>query len=178
MERIGQLYRKLIKEKITDSAKNNENLFVIGFNKVAAPNLSNLRQSLKDQNASVVVTKNRIVKKALIEKNKNINDVILGNCAFIFSNDDPIKISKVLISFQKDHEVFDIKGGLIKDKFLNKDNIITLSKLSSKKDLQVKLLMQLKSPLFRLVGVMNQNVSKIVLVLKAIKDNKEKGGTK
>lgn len=179
MERIGQLFRKLIKERLSSNVKDNENLFVVGFNKIVAPDLSNLRQSLRDQNASMFVTKNRIVKKVLDEKNnKDVNSIISGNCGFIFTNDDPIKISKVLVGFQKDHEVFDIKGGLVKDRFLTKDAIGALSKLSSKKELQAKVVMQIKSPLFRLVGVLNQNITKIVLVLKAIKDNKEKGGTK
>ncbi|MEW5758053.1 MAG: 50S ribosomal protein L10 [Candidatus Omnitrophota bacterium] len=178
MERIGQIYRKLLKEKVSDNFKNNENLFVIGFDKIVACDVSSLRQSLKDKNASVFVTKNRIVRKALEGKNNNINNIILGSCAFVFTNDDPIKVTKVLTDFQKDHEVFSIKGGLIKDKFLDKEAVISLSKLSSKKDLQAKVVMQLKSPLFRLAGVLNQNISKVILVLKAIKEAKDKGGIK
>ncbi|MCM8763335.1 MAG: 50S ribosomal protein L10, partial [Candidatus Omnitrophica bacterium] len=93
--------------------------------------------------------------------------------SIIFVKDDPVVSAKVLYDFSKDHENLKLKGGLLKDRILDSQNIEMLAKLPSRNVLIAKTVGAIKSPLSSLVFVLEGNLRKLLCVLNEIKKKKE-----
>ncbi len=84
----------------------------------------------------------------------------------VIGYDDNIpEICKLLISFNKDHELFKINGGWIEGREVKLANVIELSKISSKQALVVTTVSLLNSLLVQLVFVLNTPLQHFVVGL-------------
>ncbi|MCM8771150.1 MAG: 50S ribosomal protein L10 [Candidatus Omnitrophica bacterium] len=172
--KIGQLYRQAANRFIRENLKDVTGLFIVGYSGITASDLNILRESLRKAGSRMLVVKNSIMKRAFSESDKEgITRFIEGPSSIIFVKDDPVVSAKVLYDFSKDHENLKLKGGLLKDRILDSQNIEMLAKLPSRNVLIAKTVGAIKSPLSSLVFVLEGNLRKLLCVLNEIKKKKE-----
>ncbi|OGX16901.1 MAG: 50S ribosomal protein L10 [Omnitrophica WOR_2 bacterium RBG_13_44_8b] len=173
MKKIGLLVKEISENRIKDFLKDSSALFIIKYSGISGPDLSSLRQNLKNSHANLFVVKNSVARRAL--KGVKLDDIIKyieGPCGLVFAEDEPVGPSKVLYNFGKDHEQLKLEGGYLKDRVIEKKDIESLAKLPTKEVLRAQVVMTLNSPIAGLVFTLNQVLAKIVYCLDQIRQKK------
>lgn len=104
--------KKLIVSDIVDKIKNSESVVIFQYQGLTVSELSELRNKLREVDGIVNVYKNTLVKRAMDELKLNVDEFLEGPNAMLFGKNllEPIK---VLADFQKDHELLNIRVGVI-----------------------------------------------------------------
>lgn len=174
MKKISLIFKESSEKIIKENFKQTSTLFVVKYSGLSSPDLSNLRQSLRDANATMLVVKNTVARRAL--KNVGMDEAVIktieGPCGIVFPKSEPVETTKVLYKFAKDHEKLQLEGGFLDDRTLAKKDIETLAKLPSKEMLRAQVVCTLNSPLSRLAMVLNGNLRKLVVCLDQIRQKK------
>ncbi len=104
--------KKGIVSEIVDSIKGSESVILFQYQGLTVAELSELRNKLRETDATVKVYKNTLLKRALDELNLSFEGFLEGPNAICFGKNllEPIK---VLSEFAKDHEKMEIRVGII-----------------------------------------------------------------
>lgn len=174
MKKLGLLVKEISGNRIKDTLKNSNSLFVIKYSGLSSPDFCALRQSLSGFKASIFVVRNNVAKRALKELGRDaLIGTIEGPCGFVFPGEEPVGISRILCDFSKDHEQLKLEGGFLDDRILTKNDIEALAKLPSKEVLRAQVVMGLKSPINGVVMVLHQALRKFVYCLDQVRQKKE-----
>ncbi|MDD5760580.1 MAG: 50S ribosomal protein L10 [Candidatus Pacebacteria bacterium] len=122
---------------------------------------SSTAQAVKKNLAQVAFSKSGYKEKIVYDKN--------GSLMVSFAFEDPLKTAKILWSFSKKNEKFQILGGIAENKFLNPEEVAQLAKISSQDILFGRIVGSMSSPTQRLLYALNGNIQKLVIVLGGIK---------
>jgi large subunit ribosomal protein L10 len=134
------------------------------------PQTTELKQSLREREATFSVVKNRMLKRSLDNPSA---ELLKGQTAMICGSGDVVEVAKIIRKFTAANQKPVIKGGYLEGKMISGDEVVELSKLPAKEVLQAMLLGTLLAPCSQLVGVLNQKVASLVYVLDAVKTKKE-----
>ena len=175
MEKIGQLIKGTLENRVKDSFKLSQGMIIIKYSGVSSPDMSVLRKTLKLSGSNLLVVKNSIAKRAMEKLGlQDLVKSIESPCGMVFFKDEPVGVSKILCAFRKDHEKLVLEGGLLQDKLLTLKDIEVMSALPSKDLLRGKLVMVLNAPILKLAIVLNQTLKKFVYCLDQIRQKKSK----
>lgn len=136
--------------------------------------LQSLRTNLRQNESSYKVVKKTLFGKALNSIGIEIDlDVLPGSLGVIFTN-DPVEASKVSVDFQKRAKkgTFLVIGGLLDNKIISDNEVIMLSKLPSKEQLQSQLVATIAAPITSFLRTISEPGRGLVTVLSAYKDSK------
>jgi len=153
--------------------------FVVLFNfqGIDALPLSELRAQIRSTGGEIVVGRNTLFYRAF--ENTPLTDhreLFIGPTAVLFAYEDPVATTKRLVEFLR--EVFDkefgdrIKGGLMNGRFLTPQEVVSLAELPGREELIAKLMSVLTAPVAQLAMTLRALPQKLVLVLKAIEEQK------
>ena len=132
---------------IQESVKNAGSVTVVSYQGLTVAGMQELRQTLSKQNASLVVYKNTLVRRALEEgKLPALGDLLNGPNGFVFSK-EIAEGPKALVKFSRAHEALVVKGGLVEGQVLDADGIKEVSKLPDKNGLISMFLSCLNAPI-------------------------------
>ena len=134
--------------------------------------LEELRKSLKKVDAEFMVTKNRLMQRALGDAGKDASELLTNDTGAIFSYKDEVSGIKELNKFFKAVALGKAKGGMLGTKVLSEKDVIALSQIPSKEVLLAKLVGQLNAPISGLHRSLSWNLNKFVWALNAVKDKK------
>ncbi|MCY3719988.1 MAG: 50S ribosomal protein L10 [Anaerolineaceae bacterium] len=149
-----------------------------GYSGLSVADLHDLRLRLRANNASYVITRNRLFKLALQENDWPVPEEMLqGPVATAFADGDMPGMAKTLLDFQRDHEeVFVIKGGIMDGDVLGPAEVEALSRLPTLDELRASLAGLVMQPAAGIVNTLNAATVDIVNVLQAyVQDNSEEG---
>lgn len=173
MVKVGTLIRKTLITNIKEKVKNSNTTFVLSYSKISSARLGMLRKNLKKVGAQVHVSKNRIAQLALKElKQDKIAGDINGQTAFVWSDADPVTVSKTLVTFTKEFTTANIQGGLLAGTYLATDDVKRLAELPSREVLLSKVLGVMLAPAQRLLGAMNAKSRDLLSILKQLSEKK------
>jgi len=173
MTRVGEIYRSSMVKTIKDNISENQSVFLFNYSKLSSPKISELRKDLKKAGASVHVTKNKLARLALKElKQEPLADRIKGQTAFVWSSDDAVAISKILMKFSNEIETFNVRGGIVENSLLAVEDVKTLSELPPREVLLAQLLGILQAPVSRLLGAFNAKSRELLSILKQYSEKK------
>jgi large subunit ribosomal protein L10 len=173
MKKIGLVVKEVSQEKIQSSIKTSESFFIVKYSGLSSPDITALRQSLKNSHADLFVVKNTVARRAL--KGAGLDSIIKsieGPCGFIFTNKEPVATSKILYDFSKGHEKLKLEAGFLEDKILTENDIKALAKLPSREVLRAQVVGALNAPISGLVVVLSQALKKFVICLDQIRQKK------
>ena len=104
--------KKNIVEEIKSNLENSESVIVFTYQGLTVSELSDLRRKLREAQGEMKVYKNTLFKRALDDKNINLDGFLEGPNAIIFGKEllEPIK---VISKFAEDHEKANITVGII-----------------------------------------------------------------
>ncbi len=147
-------------------------MFFVDYSGLTHKQLEEVRRDLKDAESEIAVVKNTLMNLALKTKEIDAKERLQGPYATLFSYQDPIKTTKVLVAFVKKYGLPKIRFGIFEGSIIDEDMINRLSVLPSREVLIGKLLGLLNAPITNLVYGLNANIQKLALVLKEIERKK------
>ena len=157
-------------KKLGESIDKQKSMVFVSIKGLKAPDLLDLRDKLKESNCKLSVAKKTLMNIALKDKNINVEmDKLDGEIALIFGFEDEILPAKTAYEFSKTNENLKILAGYFEDSFREMNEIITLAKIPSKKELLAKVVGSISAPISGFANVLHGNLRNLVYVLKEIK---------
>ena len=136
--------------------------------------INDLRRRLRKEEVEYQVVKNSLMVRASQETDVAlIKETFKGPSAVAMSYSDPIAPAKVLTEFAKDHDLFEIKVGVMDGKILELNEIRALSALPSREVLLGIFVSVLNNVPTGFVRTIAEIPRRLLNVLQAIKDQKE-----
>jgi len=112
------------------------------------------------------VLKNSVLRRAVEGSDfAAVTDAFAGPTAVALSFGDPVGLAKILEEFAKDHEAFELKGGVVDGAPVDRKEIATLATLPSLDELRGQIVGLLQAPaakLARLVSEPGAGIARIV----------------
>lgn len=128
---------------------------------------TNLRRRMREAGASYKVTKNRLVKLALVgTPYEGIADLFEGPTAIAYSA-DPVAAARVAVDFSKENDKLVVIGGAMTENRLDEAGVKALATLPSLDDLRGKLIGLLNAPATKVAGVLQAPAGQLARVLSA-----------
>jgi large subunit ribosomal protein L10 len=141
--------------------------YFVDFKKFKAKDLFELRQELKKNNSLLLVVKKTLADLVFKEKGVKVDfENMEGQLALAFGFEDEISPARTLYRFQEKKGLPEILGGLWQNEFIDKQKVIEIAKLPSKKELFANLVSCLKSQQYMLINALEHNIKGLVFILK------------
>ena len=141
------LAKKETVSEISKSIKEAGSLTVDSYQGLTVAEMQELRKTLAKEEASIVVYKNTLVRRALAaDELPDLGDLLNGPNGFVFSKDIS-KGPKALVKFSRFHEALVVKGGLVEGKVIDAAGVKEVSKLPDKNGLIAMFLSCLNAPI-------------------------------
>ena len=132
--------------------------------------MQDLRARAKAADASVRVAKNRLAKIALDGKPcESIMGLLSGMTVLTYS-EDPVAAAKISEDFSKEYESFEILGGAMGEKSLDRAGVTAVSKLPSREELISSLVGCLGAPAANVAGAIGAPASNIASILSSVEE--------
>ena len=90
-----------------------------------------------------------------------------GPTAIAISFGDPVGLAKILSDFAKDHEVFELKGGVVDGEVIDAAQIAALAKLPSMDALRGTIIGLLQAPATKLVRLITEPGAQLARLVEA-----------
>ncbi|MEE8252470.1 MAG: 50S ribosomal protein L10 [Hyphomicrobium sp.] len=134
---------------------------------------TDLRRRMRAADASYKVTKNRLVKLALVgTPYEAIADLFEGPTAIAYSA-DPVAAARVAVDFSKENDKLVVVGGAMAENRLDEAGVKALATLPSLDELRGKLLGLLNAPATKVARVLQAPASQLARVLSAHAEQEE-----
>ncbi len=161
---------------LQDAFSESSDFFFADYRGMTVEQLTDLRNKLREKNASFRVVKNRFAKVAFnnLEKPQEILDLLKGPTAITLIDGESGPAAKVLFEMAKEMPL-EIKGGLVGSDIFDAKQLEAYSKLPTKDELIAKLMGTMKAPVQNVVYVLNAVPTKLVRTLQAVADQKAQG---
>lgn len=173
MMKVGKVYRENITKILRNGIEKQENVFVVNFVNTPSSVICTLRKVLQQKKAKVFLSRNSLARVAIKGTLlASITEKIEGQTLFIWTNADPVEISKILIKLTEKNQNFAIRGGVVNSQLLGKDDVKRLSDLPAKEVLVAQLLGTLQSPMTRLARTLNGKTVELLSILKQISEKR------
>ena len=149
-------------EELKDLVSRAQTMMLADYRGLSVAEMEILRRKMRDNAAQFRVVKNRLMKIALSETGViAVDEKLTGPTGVAFGFDDPVTMAKLLLDFAKEHNHFELKGGILGDEALEPDGIQRLSKMPGLQELRAQLAGSLKQPLNQVVNMMQEPAQQI-----------------
>ena len=146
-------------------------LLAIDYRGLTVSDKNDLRARLRqtgDERLKYQVTKNTLLRRAVQGTSaEGLLEFLTGPSALAISYDEPSAVAKVVVDYAKDHEVLEIKGGVVEGEVVDLDAIKRLAALPSKHELHGMLAGTLQAPMRNLAGTLNSLLGNVRNALEA-----------
>ncbi len=149
---------------------------VASFSGLSVANLEKLRRRLKEQESSLQVVKNTLLRRACEQTQaRALIDFINGPIFIAWSKeDDETGLVKTLVEFSGTSGQLNLRAGYLRGEILNSQQLAALAQLPGVKQLRANFVLQLQAPLNRLLYCFQYPARKLVESLKCLTQKKEK----
>ena len=160
--------KKYLVEEVNTHLEKSEYVYLTNYERITVVEIADLRAKLEPYGAEFHVVKNSIFSVAAAAKDlPDLSEHLKGQTAIVVGGADPSGVAKAVSEFFKKKEKVDLKGGILNDRELSRDEIIALSKLPGIESLRAQLLGLLSQPATGFVRVINAVPQGLVNVLQA-----------
>jgi large subunit ribosomal protein L10 len=168
-----RLEKKSIIDEVKSTLDAHEFTLMVNYQGLSVEMLADLRAKLRDSGAGMLVTKNRFAALAARELEiPGLEEILQGPTAIVSGDGDVTQIAKLLKNFGKDRKVFSLKGGIMNRGSLSAEDVDVLASIPPREVMLSRFVGTVAAPMSGLVGVMQQKLSTLVYVLKAVEDKK------
>jgi large subunit ribosomal protein L10 len=123
------------------------------------------------------VTKNSVLRRAAEGSDvAGIAELFRGPTAVALSYSDPAGLAKILQEFAKDHETFEVKGGVLDGAAIGRNEIATLAILPSLDELRSRIVGLIQAPASKLARLLNEPAAQLARLFGARAKCSEAGG--
>jgi len=133
--------------------------------------MKNLRDELRASDSSYKITKKKLIDLSLKEAGIEASVLDLeGQIGIAIGQGDEVSAAKVLAKFAKDNKNFKILQGILENKVIDAEQVMSLAKLPGREELLAKLVGSINAPVSGFVNALAGNLRNLVGVLKAISE--------
>ena len=136
-------------------------VFAVDYRGISVPQAAELRNQLRDNDASFNVVKNRLAKLATngTDASEALDEHLVGPTALTFVQGDAVVAAKTIADFIKANKVLEYKGGLMDGMALAPDEFNAIARLPGVDVLRGQLVGLAASPLTGVVRTLNQLIA-------------------
>lgn len=162
--------KKKIVKSLEEKIDKQKSIVFVGIKNLKAKEVFNLREKLKKTDCLLFVIKKTLLNIASRNKKIKIDkEKLEGQVALVFGFGDEILPAKTIHQFSLINENLKILGGFFENKFIERDEVIALAKLSSKEELYSKVVGTINAPLVNFLNILQANIRGLVYILSSIK---------
>ena len=156
-----------IVSNLADDLSRSTIIIATNYQGLLAKQMAELRNALAKAGVEYHVVKNTLVYRAADQAGKpQLRDIIEGPVALAFGYDDIVNTAKALNQYIKSAALsLQIRGGLLGDRILLPEEVISLANLPSREVLISKLIGQLQAPIGTLHNILNLPLQGLLNVL-------------
>jgi large subunit ribosomal protein L10 len=170
---VARPEKEAVVKELTDKFSSAKSLVITDYLGLNVAEMTELRSKLREAGVEFKVVKNTLATIAANDVEMDeMTEYFSGPTAIAFGEDDAVSPAKVLVEFAKDHEVLEIKAGLLNGEIISKEKVESLAEIPSREELLAKAFASMKAPLSGLVNVLQGNIRGLVQVLNQIKEEK------
>ena len=148
--------------------------FIMGYQGITVPQVTALREKVRQSGGTYVVVKNTLALRAVDGKALGgLKEHFTGATAIAFTSGDAVALAKTLTQFAKDVPTIQFKGGMVDRQPIGGDQVKDIASLPGREELIAKLLFLLQSPISRFVRTLAAIPRDFVVVLDQIRQQKE-----
>jgi len=159
-------------KNLTEKVDRAKLLVIADYRGLKHKQLEELRKTLKKNQGELVVTKNRLLIRALGDKVKGLENSLREATAVLFADAEEIAPLRELLKFFKTAGIGRTKAGLMGKQILTEEELSKLAFLPAREVLLGQLALSLRGPVYALHYALSWNLRKLAYAVKAIKDNK------
>jgi len=150
-------------------------VYLFDYRGLTVAQMEILRNRVREFGAKVKVIKNRYAIKYFESENLNYGrEVFHGPMAAAYADEKFVEVAKIMVDFEKEMDKVEIKAAFIEKTFANKNKVIEVSKLPSKNELLATLAFSIGMPLRKMGFALNAPLRNMLILMKNLKDKKEK----
>ena len=154
--------------------KNSTGIYFTNYTGMNVAQATELRRKFREKNVKFNVTKNTLNKIAAKNAGiKGLKDILLGQVAIAFSDEDPTSPAKVIKEFKKDNDCLDVLGVYFEGELFDPDKYKELADLPSKEELIGKFVSGLNYPINTVASMLNSLMPKFLTALNEINKQKQ-----
>ena len=132
MANVKVIERKAeVVSEIKNNIENAKSVVLFDYRGLTDSEIKELRNKLRDNNASSKVYKNTLTKRAMDELNIDFSEYLSGPSAISFGSDE-LSIVKVINDFSKDHDKLVLKAGIVDGKIATVDDLKQYASIPSR----------------------------------------------
>ncbi len=169
---VSRQKKESILKDLTEQIKKARMIIFVNFHGLNNAATRKMRNLMRAGSAQYKVAKKTLIKKALgdFKVSGGMPD-LGGEVGLIFAQaeEEVANTAKIIAKFIKEHKELSILGGILENKFIENKIISELAVIPSREVLLAKLVYTLNSPLQRLVGGLEGNLKKFVMIISQIK---------
>ena len=155
-------------------------VFLADYRGLDVQAVNKLRSKLRaegDGNFEYRVVKNRLLMRAAEGLDAaSLCEQLGGPRALAFSFGDPVALAKLLVDYAKEHEVFELKAGVVSGRTVGPSEIATLATLPSLDGLRGQLVGLLQAPATKIARVLAAPASQLARLVDARREQLDAGG--
>ncbi|MDQ1327347.1 MAG: large subunit ribosomal protein [Candidatus Poribacteria bacterium] len=171
------LEKQAIIDEISDKLGSAKMAILTEFQGLNVAEMTELRKTLRKAEIDYKVYKNTLVGMAAQQLGiTGIDKYLVGSTALaIIKKDELASPTKLLKDFSAKHQNLKVKAGILNNKVIAPDGVISLINMPTREVLISMVLGGMKAPMTKLMGVLQAPIRDFMSVLKNLADKMEKG---
>jgi large subunit ribosomal protein L10 len=149
---------------------------VVDFLGLSVEEFNGLRDSLRKNDILMKVVKTALVRLELKELGRDgCDELFSGPIAVVWGGKDIVQVSKAVSDFAKKNKALKIKGGLLENETITKQDVAKLTSIPEMPVLLAGIAAGIAAPLQGLYNSLDAILSSIARVIDAVREKAEKG---
>ena len=165
--------KNVIIQELTEKLNRYDHFYLTDISDLNAADTSQLRRKCFDKSINLVVVKNTLLRKALEQSDKNLEDlydVLKESTSVMFSETGNIP-AKLIKEFRKTHERPVLKAAFVEESFyFGDDQVDVLSQLKSREELIGDIIFILQSPAGNVISSLQSGGGKLAGIIKTLSE--------
>jgi large subunit ribosomal protein L10 len=166
--------KELMVAELAAELREMSHAILVDFTGLTAPQADELRATLGEHGASLVVVKNSLAVRALRELGLlDVAEMINGPTAFVRGGDDAVTLSKMLVEWGRGRAPLGVRGGVMDGRAVDATAVAELAALPPLQVLRARVVGAIASPLSGFAGALQGILRSFVGVVKAIAEKED-----
>ena len=159
--------------KMTEALGKAPHAFLIDFQGLNVPDVTELRRQVRATGSEYVVVKNTLALRAIKDAPIGaLSEHFTGMTAVAYSKTDIVGLAKVLHQFGKTNPKVKVKAALVEGRPVPATALESLASMPTRPELVARLLGLMQSPMRRLVTVLSSPQRKLAMTISAVAEQK------
>ena len=174
---MSKAVRNQIADLYASRLKGQKAVVLVDYKGLTSAQASALRSALRADKIRMTVLKNSGALRAFDRLGwKDLGAQLTGPTAAVYGVDDPILVSKRLVTWRQKNKALEIRGGCIEGKAVPPATIAQLAQMPGRLQILAGVVGAVQAPLTSLVGTLDGVIRKFVGTVDAIAEKKKAAG--